>query len=275
MVIARTPQPGVEITAVTGADLPTDPTLNAAGVVAQLMLEAAEVEWGVRMEIHKGIKPGSGLGSSAASAAGAAVGMNHLLGNQFDSHALIRFSMEGEFVACGARIADNVSPVVNGGFCLVRSYDPLDVVALPVPEDLHLVLLHPQVEVKTSESRAVLPSEIPLYIATRQTGNLGGLVAGLYQSDYELIARSLHDHLAEPHRAKLIPHFEQVRTAAMQAGALGGGISGSGPSMYYLCHGIEHASAVYAAMDAAFKTTGIDFKIYQTRVSRQGASILA
>ena len=271
LFLRRVQRPGVHIIGITGADLPTEPERNAAGIVAQLMLRDAGVDWGIEMEIHKKIKPGSGLGSSAASAGGAAVGVNLLLDRYFDRHQMIRYAMEGEFVACDARIADNVSPVVMGGFCLVRSYDPLDVVPLPVPEQLHLVLLHPQVELKTSESRAVLPGQVPLKTATRQTGNLGGLIAGLYKNDYALIARSLQDHLAEPFRSPLIPHFDAVRDAAMEAGALGGGISGSGPSMFYLCQGAERAAAVAGAMEQVFKPTGIPYKLYQTQVAREGA----
>ena len=274
MSFTKTPGRGVKITEITGANLPYDVTKNAAGVVALAMLEKQSIDFGVAITIHKGYAPGSGLGSSAASAAGAAYGVNALLGNPYSNLELTQFAMLGEEATCGTPIADNVSAAIYGGFVLVRSYTPLDIVSLPVPSELRLVAIHPQVEVKTKDARDVLPKEVSLKKAVTQWANVGGLISGLYTNNYELISNSLTDVIVEPVRKKLIPHFDKVKEEAIQAGALGAGISGSGPAIFALCKGDEVAQKVYQQIEKTYQETGIDFHMTQSKINIKGIKII-
>jgi homoserine kinase len=213
--------------------LPTDPGSNVAGVALRALLDSVDADFGFEVEITKNIKPGSGIGSSSASSCGAVVAANHLLGERFSKIELAEFAMEGEKLASGARHADNVAPCIFGGFTLVRSADPLDIVSIKFPP-LYATVIHPQIEIKTADARAILPKQVPLSDAVKQWSNLGSLVAGLSQRDIPLIARSMEDFIVEPVRKSLIPSFDEVKKAAMSAGSLGGGISGSGPSLFLL-----------------------------------------
>jgi homoserine kinase len=177
--------------------------------------------------------------------------------------------MEGEKLASGARHADNVAPCIFGGFTLVRSTDPLDIVPLKFPP-LVAVVIHPQIEIKTADARAILPKQVPLADAIAQWSNLGSLVAALTSGDIELLARSMEDSIVEPVRKSLIPKFDEVKEASLAAGALGGGISGSGPSMFMLCKDHETAKHVRDAMARVYNTTGIDFQIYVSEISPAG-----
>ena len=232
--IQETSKPGIEITEIIGQDLPLDPKKNVASVAGMALLADHKSNRGFEIKIEKGIKAGSGIGSSSASAAGAVVGINHLLGNPYTRNELISFAMKGERVACGTAHADNVSPVLLGGFTLVRSLKPLDVVTLNSPLELVVTIIHPEIEIKTADARAVLLDKLHLKQAVAQTANLGALVTGLFKEDYELIRRSLVDHIVEPVRSMLIPGFGELKKAANEAGALGTGISGSGPSVFAL-----------------------------------------
>lgn len=274
MVLHKTDQPGVRITRIEGAHLPFEPERNVAGAAALALLREWDTDFGFDIEIYKTIKAGSGIGSSAASAAGAVFGINELLARPFEPHELVKFAMQGEKVACGSLHADNVAPALLGRFTLVRSYDPLDVIVIDSPNELFVTVLHPAIELKTSDSRAVLQPEIPLAKAVRQWGNVGGFIAGLYTCDYDLIGRSLQDEVAEPYRAALIPYFAEVKRAAIAGGALGAGISGSGPSIFALCRGIESAHAVAQAMHAAYSSTGIAFDLHLSPVNPSGVKIL-
>ncbi len=274
MVFRKSEKKGVRITKIRGAKLPMDNKHNVAGYVANRILEAGGADFGLEIEIDKGVKPGSGIGSSASSSAGAAFGANYFLDKKFSREELVPFAIEGEFVASDARIADNVSPALLGGFILVRSYEPLDLIKIPAPENLFVVVIHPQIEIKTSMSRSVLPETVPLKTATRQAANLGGLVSGLYNGDFERIASSLNDYLAEPFRSKLIPGFENVRRAGEEAGAMGGGISGSGPSIYHFCQGMKTATQVSEAISREYEKTDIDFKMYVSKVARRGTCLV-
>ena len=270
MKIGLCSDPGLRITRITGCDLPMDTDKNVAGIAALALLEESSYQGGVEIEIHKQIKPGSGIGSSAASAAGAVWGLNQLLGNPFGPTELVRFAMQGEKLASGAAHADNVAPAIFGGITLVRSSDPLDIVSIPCPSELFACVLHPQIEIKTSDSRGLLKTTIPLSKGIRQWGNVGGLVAGFFKSDYGLISRSLEDCIIEPTRSLLIPGFSELRTAAMESGALGFGISGSGPSVFALCKGQEQARKTARAMDTSFKTKSISFEIHISRINTHG-----
>src|SRR5690606_24502979 len=188
----------VRITRILGQELPMETKKNVAGVAAMALLEKLGEKQGFDIEIHKHIKVGSGIGSSSASAAGAVFGINKLLGEPFSRKELIPFAMEGERLASGNAHADNVSPALLGGFCLVRSYDPLEIVSLPTPPELRMVVLHPLIEIKTIDSRSIIKQQVSLKSAVNQWGNLGAFVSGLYMKDYELLGRSLHDEIVEP-----------------------------------------------------------------------------
>ena len=275
MTFTKTKEKGVKITVITGADLTFDIDKNAASAVVKKILNDANANFGISLTIHKGFSPGSGLGSSAASAAGAAFGTNQLLGNTFTELELTKFAMFGEEVACGTPIADNVSAAIFGGFVLVRSYKPLEIIKLPVPSALRVVAIHPQIEVKTKDAREVLPKEIALKDAVTQWANVGGLISGLHSSDYNLISNSLVDIIVEPARKNLIPFFDKVKESAMAAGALGAGISGSGPTIFALCKGDEIAKNVYKSIKKSYSNTGINFELFISEINQEGIKILS
>ncbi|MBJ6107858.1 homoserine kinase [Hymenobacter sp. BT523] len=273
--VTRSATPGVRLRHLDPYLLPTNPAHNVAGVALLALLKAAPDAVGFDVEITKGIKPGSGVGSSAASAVGAVVGANALLGNRFSKMELVDFAMEGEAVASGARHADNIAPAVFGGFTVVRAVTPaIDIVALAAPP-LWVAVVHPQIEVKTSDSRKVLPADVPLKLATRQWANVAGLVAGFLTADYALIGRSLDDYIVEPARLPLIPGLAEARRRALAAGAIGGGISGSGPSIFMLNKTEATAQAVGTAMGEVFTELGIEFHVYVGPVATEGARVVS
>ena len=274
MIIRKSEEKGIRITKITGADLPLETNKNVAGVAGLAMLNHLDLEFGFEIEIHKKIKAGSGIGSSAASAAGVVVGINELLGNPLNRKELIQFAMEGEFLASGSYHADNVAPAILGGFTLVRSYDPLEVIKINSPNDLYVTIIHPHIEVKTSEARNILPKEIALKTAITQWGNLGGFISGLYTEDYALMGRCLHDVVAEPYRKNLIPEFDNIKQTALENGALGCGISGSGPSIYALSKGIQTAENVGNKMKEVYSKTGIEYAIYVSKIGDFGVKVL-
>ena len=274
MIVREVPEKGIKITKVTGQNLPLETHKNVAGVAGLALLEKVDASVGYEIEIYKKIKPGSGIGSSAASAAGAVFAINELLGKPFSKQELIYFAMQGEKLASGTEHADNVSPVILGGFTLVRSYQPLDVLKINSPDDLYATIIHPQIEVKTSDSRAVLKNQVSLKKMVTQMGNFGGLISGLYTSDYDLIGRSLHDEIIEPNRLVLIPEFNKIKKGVIQAGALGAGISGSGPSIFALSKGKETAKFVGETMAEIYNTTDIDYDIHVSKINQQGIKIL-
>lgn len=274
MVFKKVPEEGIRITNITGADLPLETEKNVAGVAALALYNEVQTEGGFEIEIHKKIKAGSGIGSSSASAAGAVYGINELLGRPFSPKQLVYFAMKGEALASGSEHADNVAPCLLGGFTLVRGYNPLDVIKIKSPSQIFAVVLHPQIELKTSDSRAVLSPTIALKDAITQWGNLGGLIAGLYTEDYELIGHSLQDVIIEPLRKRLIPNFDQVKNSALDAGALGAGISGAGPSIFALCQGQNKAEAVAYAMSTAYLETGIPFDMHVSKVNDEGVKTI-
>ncbi|UPQ78876.1 homoserine kinase [Flavobacterium azooxidireducens] len=274
MIIRKSDEKGIRITKITGADLPLETNKNVAGVAGLAMLNHLDLEFGFEIEIHKKIKAGSGIGSSAASAAGVVVGINELLGNPLHRKDLIPFAMEGEFLASGSYHADNVAPAILGRFTLVRGYDPLEVIKINSPNDLYVTIIHPHIEVKTSEARKVLPKEIPLKTAITQWGNLGGFISGLYTENYALMGRCLQDVVAEPYRKNLIPEFDNVKKVALENGALGCGISGSGPSIYALSKGIQTAENVGDKIKEVYSKTGIEYAIYVSKVCDFGVRVI-
>lgn len=273
MTIRRIPEKRVELINRGDFDLPLDPNKNVAGVALLAMLERMKADFGFEVEIMKHIKPGSGIGSSSASSCGAVVGANRLMGDKFSKLELVEFAMEGERLASGAKHADNVAPCIFGGFTLVRSTDPLDIVTLDFPP-LFATVIHPQIEIKTSDARAMLPSQVPLKDAVRQWGNLGSLVAGLANGDYGLISRSMEDFIVEPVRKHLIPRFDELKSESIRAGSLGGGISGSGPSVFMLSESRETAERVEVAMREVYAKEQIGFNTYVSKINPEGVKIV-
>jgi len=269
MEVSLLNEPVVRISSGDGFPLPSDPAQNTAGAPLLAMQDELEKPVGFEVIIHKKIKPGSGVGSSAASAAGAVVAANHLLGNIFSKEDLVRFAMFGEKVASGVKHADNIAPCIYGGITLIRSIFPLDIVSIPAPL-LHVTVVHPQIEVKTADARQILRKEVLLKDAIRQWGNIAGLVAGFIKNDYELIGRSLEDVIIEPVRSMLIPGFDQVKSQCKAAGALGGGISGSGPSIFMLSRDIQTARAIEQVMKNIYNDIGLDYHTYVTTINHTG-----
>ena len=266
-------EPGVIITSKDGFPLPTDPAKNTAGAPLLEMLQEIDRSIGFEVIITKQIKPGSGIGSSAASAAGAVVAANHLLGNPFTKEDLVRFALFGEKVASGVKHADNIAPCIYGGITLIRSIFPLDIVSIPAPT-LHVTAVHPQIEVRTADARQILRKQVLLKDAIRQWGNIAGLVAGFVKNDYDLIGRSLEDVIIEPVRSMLIPGFDEVKEKCKAAGALGGGISGSGPSIFMMSKDLHTALAVEKTMREIYTRIGLDHHTYVTTINQQGVKII-
>lgn len=275
MTIRKTAEKGIHITKILGQDLPLETENNVAGVAGLALLSKSDYDGGFEIEIDKRIKPGSGIGSSAASSTGTVWAMNELLGRPFSNLELVQFAMQGEKLASDVAHADNVAPAIYGGFTLVRSYEPLDIIPIPTPSELYATVIHPQIEVKTSDSRKILKTTISMQQGIRQWGNLGGLVAGLFQNDYDLIGRSLQDHIVEPIRSILIPSFDDIKRNAVKAGALGSGISGSGPSIFALSKGEKIAQKVAESMKETYQNIGVDFDIHVSKVNSQGVKKIA
>ena len=274
MIIRKSKDKGVRITVSDGYDLPLDIDKNIAGVSAKALYEKANPDFGFELEIYKRIKPGSGIGSSAASAVGSVFGMNQLLGKPFNQNELIEFAMKGEALASAAEHADNIAPALFGGFTLVKNLNPLRILQIPSPEDLYAVIVHQQIEIKTSEARSVLPAQIKLRDATIQWANLGSLIHALHTNDYALIGECLEDVVAEPYRSKVIPAYGILKQAAKTAGALGTSISGSGPSIFSLCQGIDIAKKISSAQKKVLNSTDVSFEVYISKINTKGVSIL-
>jgi homoserine kinase len=276
VVLKKIVEKRVDILAVEGDEgqLPRDPEKNTASVAARHFLEAIGFPFGLEVTLRKQMPMSSGLGSSAASSVAAVFAANVLAGSPYTVRELLPFTMKAEEVACGSAHTDNVAPALLGGFVLIRSYDPLDVVQLPVPSGLSVAAVHPHTEIKTEDARRILKKELRLSDAVRQWGNLAALVAALYEGDLELLSRSLQDVVAEPRRGLLIPGFVKVKEAAVENGALGCSISGSGPSLFALCASMEKAQKVGTAMEQAFAEVGLDSDVYLSRINETGPVIL-
>lgn len=275
MVVKKTTKKGITITKIEGQNLPLETHKNVAGVAGLALLSTSNYNGGFEVEIYKKIKAGSGIGSSAASSTGAVWAMNKLLGEPFNDLELVQFAMKGEELASGVQHADNVAPAIYGGFTLVRSYNPLDIIKINTPKELYATVIHPQIEIKTSDSRKILKTTISLADGIKQWGNVGGLIAGLYTEDYKLIGRSLEDHIVEPIRSILIPAFDNVKSASLNAGALGCGISGSGPSIFALSQGKEIADKVAKEMQNVYNKVGIDYDIHVSNINTVGIKTIA
>jgi homoserine kinase len=273
MWMRLTEQPGITIINKDNYQLPVEPEKNVAGAALLAMLAELTTPVGFELTIHKHIKPGSGVGSSAASSAGAVVAANALLNGVFSKEDLVRFAMNGEKLASGVKHADNIAPCIYGGVTLIRSIHPLDIVSLTAPP-LYVTIVHPQIEVRTADARSILKKQVYLKDAIRQWGNIAGLITGLLQSDYELIGRSLEDVLIEPVRSILIPGFNTVKVKSKEAGALGGGISGSGPSIFMLSKDEKTAITVEQEMKRVYEQLGLEHHTYVTTIHSTGVDIV-
>lgn len=282
VTVRRTQNPGVTITEITGDNgvLSKDGDRNTAGVSVLALLkhlrsldQATYGEIGIEISLKKGLPIGSGLGSSSASTVAAVVAANEVCGAPLSREQLLPFAMEGERVACGAAHADNVAPALLGGFVLIRSYDPLDVVHLPTPSHAWVTVLSPNLELKTQDARKVLKRSVSLESAISQWGNVAALVAGIYKDDVGLMGRALEDRIVEPERAQLIPGYAAAKRAALEAGAAGCSISGSGPSVFALTESEEAAHRVGAAMKEAFAVLDITSIPYVSQINSSGAVV--
>ena len=271
-------EPGLVITEITGDDgrLSRAPEKNTATVAAQKILELAPsgASLGIRLELRKGLPLASGMGSSAASAVAAALAVSDVLRLPLGYPELLAAALEGERVVAGAGHADNAAACLYGGLVLVRSSDPIDVVRLPIPSGLSVAVLRPHLEMSTQDSRVLLGDQVRLKDAVRQWANVGGLVAGLYSGDLDLISRSLVDSVAEPIRSPYVPGFAEVKRAALAAGALGSSLSGSGPSIFALCRDLQSADSVSRRMAEAFADAArLEWDLHVSKVSRLGARL--
>lgn len=254
--------------------LPLESNKNTAGVAVIEFLKSIGSKQGVDITLYKNLPLGSGMGSSAASAVAAVVAVNHLMGEPLRREALLPFVMEAERIACGSAHADNAAPSLLGGLVLIRQNQPLDIISIPTPKELVCVLVHPHIEVKTKDARSVLKSTLSLKDGITQWANTAALVAGMMKEDYELIGRAIVDVVAEPMRSDLIPGFERIKKTAMQNGALGCGISGSGPTIFCLCRGNENAQMAGMAIHREFNNMNLESEVFISAVNRQGAYLL-
>lgn len=273
VIMRRVDSPGVHLVSVTGDDgrLPREAAKNTVSAsVMGFLRHIGSADVGVEIELHKHMPIGSGLGSSAASTVAGLFAVNTLLGNPLSRNELLPFAVQGEELACGHGHADNVAPALLGGVTLIRGYDPLDVVALPAPSELYASVVFPHVDVPTRDARQMIRAKIALKDAVTQWGNIAGLVAGLFTADYDLIGRSMHDVLIEPTRAILIPEFYEMRELAMEGGALGFGISGSGPSVFAFAKSKDTARHITTIIQAHLEHQGIESNGYVSGINTEG-----
>lgn len=275
MEIIKSKRKGIYITSIIGEKIPYDVKKNVAGVASEALIDSLKLDFGFEIKIDKKIKPGSGIGSSAASSVGAVVGINHLLGNPFKLKELIPYALEGEKLACGSKHADNVAPAILGGITLVRSTKPIDIIKLPIPKNLKAVIIHPKIEIKTADARKVLDKSIPLEKASQYWANLGAFVSSLYENNYELMKKSIVDNIIEPKRSQLIPMFDSLKQIANDNDSIGCGISGSGPSVFSLANGLKTAKIINNSFKKIYEETGIPFKTYVSDINKSGVKILS
>lgn len=266
----------VQVISIEGDEgkLPREADKNTASVAILSFLKSIGSKQGVDIELKKNLPLGSGMGSSAASGAAALVAINELLGNPLTREQLVPHAMEAERIACGSAHADNVAPSLLGGFVLVRDYHPLDIIKIEATESLFCSLIHPHLELKTEDSRKVLRHSVSLKDVVTQTGNIAGLMLGLTKPDYALIGRSLNDVIAEPTRSAFIPGFDAMRSVAIDSGALGFGISGSGPTVFALSETLAQAQAVASAVKIEFEKRQLKADVFVSKVNQRGACIM-
>ena len=270
----RTAEKGAKIISIEGAELPKDSDKNVLTVAANALLTKINADFGISFHIKKCVRPGSGLGSSAASASVGAFAANYFSGNELPSKYLVPFAMEGEFLASGSYHADNIAPALMGGITLISSNSPVIINHVPAPKELFLVGLFQHVTIKTSEARSAIPHEMSTRSAIKQAANFATLISGLHLEDFDLIQRSQADYIAEPFRKNLIPNFDLLKDTALATGAFSAGISGSGPTMYFMTKGEEKAKFVNSKLEEVLKSKGGSFESFYSRVSNQGVKIV-
>jgi homoserine kinase len=245
------------------------PEKNTAGLVAKKMITDFKLKTGLQINVEKGIFPGKGLGSSAASAAAVAFGINTMFNLGLNNKQLIEYAAKGEVASAGSEHADNVSAAICGNFVLIRSYHPLEIITLECPKDLELAVAMPKIITppnKTEKARAVIPKMIPLEKHVHNLGKAAAMAAGFAIGDVDIIGQSMVDDIVEPARACLIPGYSKVRENALNAGALGVTISGAGPAMIAMVNKNKgDAAKVAEAMHEGFRTAGYDSNSFATR----------
>jgi len=277
IILRITNKPGIVISKITGEDgkLSLDPSENTAGISLNSLIKHLQFKKGIELEIHKKMAIGSGLGSSAASAVAAVFALNEILGNPLRRNELLPFALEGEKITSGGRPhADNVSACLLGGFVIVRSVNPIDVIKIKVPENLYCSVIHPHIEIHTSDTRKLLREQVLLSDAVQQWGNIAAFIAGLINKDSELIKRSMQDVIIEPVRSILIPGFYEIKNAALDAGALGCSISGSGPSIFALSDSKSTAKKAANAMRSVLDKIAISNDLFISKINKEGAKVL-
>jgi len=270
----KIPEKGLRISSIDKYNLPTSIDKNVAGIAAQAMINEVDIDYGIDLKIEKGIKPGSGIGSSAASSAGAVFAINKLIGSPFSNLELIRFAMEGEKYVSGSYHADNVSPILLGGFTLVRSVEDLDIIKLPNPKELIATIIRPEIEIKTSDSRKVVKSKVTIDKMVRQSANLAAFISSLYTEDYDLMSNSIVDQIIEPDRALLIPEYYNIKEISLKAGAIACGISGSGPATFSLSKSNEIANDILNKVSSHFDSLNITYNGFVSIINSEGVKVI-
>ena len=274
ITVKKTRKKGITIKKVTGEKLSTDISINVAGVSASALLNETKVDCGFEIEIHKGIKSGSGIGSSAASSAGSVYAINKLIGEPYTNKELIKFAMCGEMAASDSKHADNVAAILLGGFTFVRNSIENDYFKLNTPPEIVFTVIHPKIVLKTKDSRAVVKKQVSMKDVIEQSANLGAFVSGLYTENYNLIGRSIKDIIIEPLRSVLIPKFQEIKSASISTGALGCGISGSGPSVFAMSKGLTTAKNVGNSMKKIYDSLDLDYDVHISFVNNKGIKII-
>lgn len=276
MILTIKTKPGIKIKKISGDNnaLPLDINKNTATVAIKHMLNQLHESFGIELTINKKIISGSGLGSSAASAVASVFALNALLDKPFTKNQLLDFALQGEAIASGSIHADNVAPCLFGGFILIRDYNPIDLIKIKSPKNLFCTILHPQFEIKTSEARKLIKKKYSLKELLTQSGNAAGLVTGLLKNDYELIKRSLHDVVAEPARAKLIPGFYDIKNAALNNGSIGCSISGSGPAIFAFSKSMDEAIQIGKAMKNVSSKFVKKNNVYVSSINNDGPQVI-
>lgn len=274
ITVTKTENKGIIIKSNDDYNISNDINKNVAGIAAQALLKKTSTEFGFEIEIKKGIKPGSGIGSSAASSAGTVFAINQLLDSPFSQLDLIKFSMEGEKFVSDSYHADNVAPIILGGITLVRSINEIDVIKLPTPKSLEVIIIRPNIEIKTSDSRKVLRKKIKIEEMVQQSANLGSFVSSLYNEDFNLMSRSIVDIIAEPNRRILIPEFDNIIKLSKINGAIAAGISGSGPSIFSLSKDTNISEKILKATTDHYNKLGISYDGFISKINTTGIKIL-
>lgn len=274
IIVKKIPEQGLRISSIDKYDLPLSIDENVAGIAAKAMINEVKISHGLDIKIEKGIKPGSGIGSSAASSAGTVFAINKIIGSPFSNRELIRFAMEGEKYVSGSYHADNVSPILLGGITLVRSVKDLDIIKLPNPKDLTATIIRPEIEIKTSDSRKVVKSKVTIDKMVRQSANLAAFISSLYTEDYDLMSNSIVDEIIEPDRALLIPEYYNIKEISLRAGAIACGISGSGPAIFSLSKSDKVANNILDKMSSHFDSVNINYNGFVSKINSEGVKVI-